>query len=407
MIFLKVKRNLKSESIKRIPWRTLSSLAKLPDLLLLQTANQSQLPIVFTDLVEDQNQVLEDKEAKLAEAPNPRPLQPIHLKITKKFRNQIKSIYQNFPETINKSSGNFIKLYSKDVDEKHKLTQFLESYKDFEFYCIKPKLDKPIKVVIKGLPILSKTQDILSDIEKEGFSVEKVSQFISKKHKGPLPFVLITLPRNADNLKIFDLKTLGYLQVRVEGFLVRGITQCFNCNNFFHTASECHLKPRCLKCGKEHPTKQCPIKERQENPFCINCQEYGHTASYTKCPHFPKPKKGAPLPMIPKINKNKCKEGVTYANVVSGRSSPPLSTPNASESIQQCECKNSTSKEIHGIMQEDNSDLAQIIELISIISKILKRSPEILQMLKNLKSAEDEHVKSYLLVEALLDKKEI
>ncbi|GFU95951.1 hypothetical protein TNCV_253021 [Trichonephila clavipes] len=111
--------------------------------------------------------------------------------------------------------------------------------------------------------------------------------------------------------------------------------------------------------------------------------------------------------MIPKINKNKCKERVTYANVVSGRSSPPLSTPNASESIQQCECKNSTSKEIHGIMQEDNSDLAQVIELISIISKILKRSPEILQMLKNLKSAEDEHVKSYLLVEALLDKKEI
>ncbi|GFU51336.1 uncharacterized protein TNCV_2941211 [Trichonephila clavipes] len=171
-------------------------------------------------------------------------------------------------------------------------------------------------------------------------------------------------------------------------------------------ASECHLKPRCLKCGKERPTKQCPIKERQENPFCINCQEYGHSACYTKCPHFPKPKKGAPLPMIPKINKNKCKEGVTYANVVSGRSSPPLSTPNASESIQQCECKNS-SEEVHGIMQEDNSDLAQVIELISIISKILKRSPEILQMLKNLKSAEDDHAKSYLLVEALLDKKEI
>ncbi|GFW07248.1 uncharacterized protein TNCV_3694411 [Trichonephila clavipes] len=203
-----------------------------------------------------------------------------------------------------------------------------------------------------------------------------------------------------------DLKTLGYLQVRVEGFLVRGITQCYNCNNFFHTASECRLKPRCLKCGKEHPTKQCPIKERQEDPFCINYQEYGHSACYTKCPLFPKPKKGAPLPMIPKINVNKCKEGVTYANVVSGRDSPPLSTPNASETIQQCECKNS-SKEIHRINQDNNSDLAQVIELISIISKIIKRSPEILQMLKNLKSAEDDHTKSYLLVEALLDKKDI
>ncbi|GFU51334.1 hypothetical protein TNCV_2941201 [Trichonephila clavipes] len=39
----------------------------------------------FTNLVEDQNQDIEDKEAKLAEVPNPRPLQPIHLKITENF----------------------------------------------------------------------------------------------------------------------------------------------------------------------------------------------------------------------------------------------------------------------------------------------------------------------------------
>ncbi|GFU49922.1 PRE_C2HC domain-containing protein [Trichonephila clavipes] len=269
-----------------------------------------------------------------------------------------------------------------------------------------PKLTSPIKVVIKGLPIYTKTQEILSDLEEEGFTVDKVNQLISKKHRGPLPFFLITLPRNATNSKIFDIKTLGYLQVRVEGFLVRGITQCYNCNNFFHTASECRLKPRCLKCGKEHPTKQCPIKERQENPFCINCKEHGHSACYTKCPLFPKPKKGATLPMISKSKVNNCKDGITYANVVSGRDSPSIPTPNASETIQQCECKNS-SKGIHGINQDNNSDLAQVIELISIISKILKRSPEILQMLKNLKSAEDDHSKSYLIVEALLNKKDI
>ncbi|GFX43507.1 nucleic-acid-binding protein from transposon X-element [Trichonephila clavipes] len=310
------------------------------------------------DLTVDQNQVIEEKEAKIADIPNPRPLQPIHLKITKNFRNQIKSIYQKFPETTNKTSGKFIKLFSKDVEEKHNLTKFLESDKDFEFFCIKPKLDKPIKVVIKGLPIYTKTQEIHSDLEEEGFTVEKVSQFISKKHRGPLPFFLITLPRNASNSKIFDIKTLGYLQVRVEGFLVRGITQCYNCNNFFHTVSECRLKPRCLKCGKEHPTKQCPIKERQENPFCINCKELGHSACYTKCPLFPKPKKGATLPMISKTKINKCKEGITYANVVSGSDSAPIPTPNASEKIQQCECKNS-SKGTHGIIQDNTSDLAQ------------------------------------------------
>ncbi|GFV12201.1 nucleic-acid-binding protein from transposon X-element [Trichonephila clavipes] len=358
----------------------------------------------FSDLVEDQNKVNEVEEAKTTDIPKPRPPQPIHLKIKENiFRSQIKSILQNFPDTITKNSGKFVKLYTKDVEVKHKLTQFLESDKNFEFFCTKPKLNKPINVVIKGLPIFTKTQEILSDLEEEGFTVDNVTQLISKKHKGPLPFFQITLPRNAENVKIFDLKTLGYLQVRVEGFLVREITQCFNCNNFFHTASECHLKPRCLKCGNEHPTKQCPIKERQDNPFCINCQEYGHTACYTKCPQFPKPKKGSPLPKIQKLNKNKCKEGVTFANVVSGTNFPPLPTPNATVT-KPSENKNS-SKEIHGIHQEDKSDLAQVIELINLISNILKRSPEILQILNNLKNADDDNAKTFLLVEALLDKK--
>ncbi|GFX34416.1 hypothetical protein TNCV_4076651 [Trichonephila clavipes] len=97
---------------------------------------------------------------------------------------------------------------------------------------------------------------------------------------------------------------------------------------------------------------------------------------------FPKPKKGATLPMISKSKVNNCKDGITYANVVSGRDSIP--TPSASETIQQCECKNS-SKGIHGINQDNNSDLAQVIELISIISKILKRSLKFYKCLKTSK----------------------
>ncbi|GFW59328.1 uncharacterized protein TNCV_2910731 [Trichonephila clavipes] len=205
------KRKIKKDSVEDFVFPTKTARPASP-------SNSEQIAIAnnFSDLTVDQNQVIEEKEAKIADIPNPRPLQPIHLKITKNFRNQIKSIYQKFPETTNKTSGKFIKLFSKDVEEKHNLTKFLESDKDFEFFCIKPKLDKPIKVVIKGLPIYTKTQEIHSDLEEEGFTVEKVSQLISKKHRGPLPFFLITLPRNASNSKIFDIKTLGYLQVRVE-----------------------------------------------------------------------------------------------------------------------------------------------------------------------------------------------
>ncbi|GFU78400.1 hypothetical protein TNCV_2300161 [Trichonephila clavipes] len=53
------------------------------------------------------------------------------------------------------------------------------------------------------------------------------------------------------------------------------------------------------RCGEEHLTKDCPIKQRLETKFCINCQVYGHMANWYGCPCFPKPKKGAA-----KINRN-------------------------------------------------------------------------------------------------------
>ncbi|GFV38102.1 uncharacterized protein TNCV_3829491 [Trichonephila clavipes] len=243
----------------------------------------------FSDLESknDKDQVAPEENNETA-PPKPKPPPPIHLKIKKNIRDQFESIYQKFPDITNKSSGEFIKLITNDIEEYHALTNFLVENKDFEFFSLKPKPIKPIKIIIKGLPIFTKTHEIESDLE-EGFTIENVSQLISKKTKTALPFFQVALPRNANNQKIFDRKTVGYMQIKIVCYLIRGITQCFNCNNFFHTAESCHLKPRCLKCGKEHPTRQCPIKERQENPFCINCQEYGHSACYTKCPKFPKP----------------------------------------------------------------------------------------------------------------------
>ncbi|GFW69807.1 hypothetical protein TNCV_1884511 [Trichonephila clavipes] len=51
-----------------------------------------------------------------------------------------------------------------------------------------------------------------------GYTPERVNQLIGRKTKRALPFFLITLPRNLDNLKILDLKTLSYLSIRVEGY---------------------------------------------------------------------------------------------------------------------------------------------------------------------------------------------
>ncbi|GFT18881.1 probable RNA-directed DNA polymerase from transposon X-element [Trichonephila clavipes] len=168
-----------------------------------------------------------------------------------------------------------------------------------QIYVITPKNERPIKVVIKGYPKSADPNHIKSDLEKEGFLPERVTQLIGRRTKQKLPVFQVTLPRSLENLKIFDLKTLAHLNITVDGYNGKGITQCFSCNNFHHNAENCFLKPRCLKCGEEHITKDCPIKQRRETKFCINCQVYGHMANWYGCPCFPKPKKGAA-----KINRN-------------------------------------------------------------------------------------------------------
>ncbi|GFT77158.1 uncharacterized protein TNCV_1984481 [Trichonephila clavipes] len=120
-----------------------------------------------------------------------------------------------------------------------------------------------------------------------------LKMLIGRKTKNPLPVYMTSLPRNITNLKIFDIKTLGYLSIKVEPYEGRGITQCFTCNNFNHTSENCCITPRCLKCGEAHITRECPIKQKLEQLYCINCQIYGHMANWQGCPCYPKPPKGA------------------------------------------------------------------------------------------------------------------
>ncbi|GFW22115.1 uncharacterized protein TNCV_1632451 [Trichonephila clavipes] len=67
--------------------------------------------------------------------------------------------------------------------------------------------------------------------------------------------------------------------------------------------------------------KSATSKKDKTTPIvCINCNAYGHTACYTKCPNFPKPRKGYPLlnRNSKKFTSNNVVEGIPFANMVSG-----------------------------------------------------------------------------------------
>ncbi|GFX42629.1 nucleic-acid-binding protein from transposon X-element [Trichonephila clavipes] len=216
------------------------------------------------------------------------------LRITETVRSQMKIINEKFPKIRSRTTGEFIKLYTDNLEQFHELLTFAKKTK-FQFYEIKPKNERPIKVVLKGLPRNFKVEEIQADLEELGFTPEKVNQLIGRRSKQPIPVFLVTLPRSIENLKIFHLKTLSYLSIRVEGYNGKGVTQCYTCNHFHHNSENCHLNPRCLKCGEGHITRECPITERLETAYCINCEMYGHMANWRGCPCFPKPPKGTAL----------------------------------------------------------------------------------------------------------------
>ncbi|GFY14567.1 nucleic-acid-binding protein from transposon X-element [Trichonephila clavipes] len=211
---------------------------------------------------------------------------PIMLLITDDLRLHTKTLSGKMPALRIKTAGKYVKLYTDTQPQHDTLKELLEVLK-YPFYTFTPKHERPIKVVIKGLPRTTKTAEIHSDLLDLGYTLNKVTQLTGNITKQLLPVFTISLPRNTFNENIFHLKALGYLSITVEGFESRGVIQCFQCNQFNHTAEHCHLTPKCLKCGEKHQTRDCQIK-RLDTPFCINCQVHGHMANYSKCPNHAK-----------------------------------------------------------------------------------------------------------------------
>ncbi|GFT21952.1 PRE_C2HC domain-containing protein [Trichonephila clavipes] len=149
---------------------------------------------------------------------------PVMLRITETVRSQMKIINEKFPKIRSRTTGEFIKLYTDNLKQYHELLTFAEKTK-FQFYEIKPKNERPIKVVLKGLPRNFKVEEIQADLEELGFTPEKVNRLIGRRSKQPIPVFLVTLPRSIENLKIFHLKALSYLSIRVEGYNGKEFTE--------------------------------------------------------------------------------------------------------------------------------------------------------------------------------------
>lgn len=64
--------------------------------------------------------------------------------------------------------------------------------------------------------------------------------------------------------------------------------QCHKCQRLGHMAKYCNLSYRCVKCNSNHEPGKCNLSPNKkielEKIYCVNCEKYGHPASFLGCP---------------------------------------------------------------------------------------------------------------------------
>ncbi|GFT71114.1 nucleic-acid-binding protein from transposon X-element [Trichonephila clavipes] len=161
--------------------------------------------------------VLEEEEAPPGKSSSPLTVKPIMLKIVESYNLIVQDINRKFPGTVNKMAGNYIKIQPATPDDHRDIVTHLENIRA-QHYIIKRLADRPIKVVLKGLPVKTDAADIEDDLKSQGFEVEKVAQLRKFSTKEPLPIFMVEIRRNEKAELIHDVKTVCYLSVTVDPF---------------------------------------------------------------------------------------------------------------------------------------------------------------------------------------------
>lgn len=150
------------------------------------------------------------------------------------------------------------------------------------FHTFSRKDEKLPKAVIKGLPRF--TQDTLpAELAIIGFAGATITE-LKTLHPTECPPLLVHLPSGTDMAKFKQIKYLFNCVIEIQRYKPgnKAGTQCFRCQDFGHASKNCNRPARCVKCAQNHPTWQCPKKDRDTPARCCNCLQ-DHPANYTKC----------------------------------------------------------------------------------------------------------------------------
>ncbi|GBP37286.1 Nucleic-acid-binding protein from transposon X-element [Eumeta japonica] len=136
------------------------------------------------------------------------------------------------------------------------------------WFCYAPVTERPTKIGIRGRPVDTAPDAIITALQELGFPVEYARPIPPRKGRPGCLFYARLGHTNQDGLqRLYGVNTLLNMPgVTIEGWRGRaGPPQCHRCQIFGHSSANCHRPQRCVRCGEGYLAADCP-RPRTKNP---------------------------------------------------------------------------------------------------------------------------------------------
>ena len=145
-------------------------------------------------------------------------------------------------------------------------------------------------LVVKGVPTEFTDEEFKQVLDHNKINHAKAERMKSKRDGRKLQMFQIDLSDSAEAEALISSNITcpqtGII-FKVEEFRTPiSVQQCYNCQNFGHSAKNCQAKTKCVICGEGHSHKGCPNRAKKQ-PKCANCKG-PHVANYKGCPAYKK-----------------------------------------------------------------------------------------------------------------------
>lgn len=191
------------------------------------------------------------------------------------------------------------------------------------FHTFQLTKNRCFRVVLRGIHYTSSLDDLKIEIENKGHKVERIHNVRHRVTKEPLNLFFIDLTQQSNNKDIFSIEYLLHAKIRFEmPYKKKDIVQCQRCQQYGHSKTYCRHPFRCVKCAQNHPTTDCPKKDRSLQAKCVLCDGQ-HPANYKGCFVYKEIQNRKYPPTRPKILKDSLP--VETTRIPTGPEFPPIS----------------------------------------------------------------------------------